>query len=330
VGAVYRNARAQIRPITPLNDVYLDVVDPGSPSAGRADPNQPLPQSQTQTSVTVPDVLNIFNPDARLGAQRLLDQLGNGMADGGLKLRNALVALGPFLQQAGALTQALAYRQQVTRNLIHNTAVLTAELGRRQVELHRLVATGAATVATLAAGSQNLDATLAEIGPTFTQLRASLASVRGIISTVDTGVSSLYPVADRLQGGLAALRSLNGALAPALATLQQPVRALDPWAVQLNRVSDHLQPIASALLPQVPTVNRLAQRLINCQKGIIGFFQWNTSLSKFGDQNGPLPRGNLALGVPAVGLPGEPLRIPEQGCVPGLPVRGVPTAGDLH
>jgi virulence factor Mce-like protein len=329
-GIVYRNARAQIRPITPLNDVYLDIVDPGTPSGGRADPNQPLNESQTETSVTVPDVLNTFNPDARLGAQRLLDQLGNGVADGGLKLRRALVALAPFLKQAGALTQDIAYRSAITKRLIHNTAVLTTELGRRQIELRRLVATGAATVGTLAAGSRDLDATLAQIGPTFTELRSSLASVRGVIGTVDAGVSSLYPVADRLQGGLASLRSLNATLSPAVAALQRPVSALVPWVVQLNQVSDRLQPIATALRPQVPTVDRLAQRLVDCQKGVIGFFQWNTSLSKFGDQNGPEPRGNLAFGIPAVGLPGEPLRLPEKGCTPGLPVRAVPAPGDLH
>jgi len=168
------------------------------------------------------------------------------------------------------------------------------------------------------------------IGPTFTELRSSLASVRGVIDTVDTGVSSLYPVADRVQAALTSLRSLNASLSPAVAALQHPVSSLVPWVGQLNQVSDRLQPIATALLPQVPTVDRLAQRLVDCQKGVIGFFQWDTSLTKFGDQNGPEPRGNLAFGVPAIGLPGEPLRTPERGCTPGLPVRGVPTPGDLH
>lgn len=329
-GVVYRNAKAQIRPITPLNNVYLDVVDPGTPSAGKADPNRPLPESQTATSVTVPDVLNLFDADVRQSTSKLLDQLGNGMADGGLKLRRALVALGPFLGQAGDLTRQIAARQDATKRLVHNTAVLTTELGRRDVELKRLATTGAATVGTLQQGSGDLDSTLAQLGPTFSELQASLASVRGVVDDVDTGLTSLNPVADRLPGALASVRSLNKTLSPAIAALRRPVQGLTPFVAQLNRVANRLSPIATALRPQTPTLGRLTQRLVSCEKGIIGFFQWNTSLTKFGDKNGPIPRGNLAFGIPSSGLPGEPLRQPEKACTPGPVIRGVVTDKDKH
>ncbi len=329
-GVVYRDARAQIRPITPLNDVYLDIVDPGTPAAGRADPQRPLDESQTETSVTVPDVLNIFDADVRVSTARMLDDLGNGMKDGGVKLRNAFVALGPFLRQASTLTDQVATRERATKRLIHNAAILTTELGRRETELKRLVETGAATAGTLGEERDGLDRTLTELGPTVTELRASLAAVRGVVGDVDTGVRSLYPVADKLDGALGSVRDLNSTLAPAVAGLRRPVRTLVPWVKQLDQVTDRLRPTARALRPQAPTLNRLTQGLVDCEKGIIGFFQWNTSLSKFGDQNAPIPRGNLAFGVPAAGAPGEPLRQPIQACTPGLPVRGVPSKEDLH
>lgn len=329
-GVVYRNARAQIRPITPLNDVYLDVVDPGTPAAGRADADRPLDERQTETSVTVPDVLNVFDADVRASTARLLDDLGNGMEDGGAKLRQSFVALGPFLRQAGTLTDQVAARQVATKRLIHNAAVLTRELGRRETELKRLVETGAATVGTLSDESDGLDRTLAELGPTVTELKASLAAVRGVVTDVDTGVQSLYPVADEVDEGLASLRSLNATLGPAISSLRGPVRTLVPWVRELDQVADRLKPIATSLRPQAPTLNRLTQRLVDCEKGVIGFFQWNTSLSKFGDENAPIPRGNLAFGVPGVGLPNEPLRQPVQACAPGLPPRGVPSKEDLH
>jgi len=329
-GVVYKNARAQIRPITPLNDVYLDVVDPGTPDAGRADPQRPLDERQTETSVTVPDVLNIFDADVRGSTARLLDDLGNGMDDGGARLRRSFVALGPFLRQAGALTEQVAARQHATRRLIHNTAVLTRELGRRETELKRLVETGAATVGTLGGERDGLDRTLSELGPTVTELKASLAAVRGVVTDVDTGVKSLYPVAGKLDKALGSLRSLNTTLGPAVTGLRGPVRTLVPWVRELDAVADRLEPIAKALRPQAPTLNRTTQRVVDCEQGVIGFFQWNTSLSKFGDENAPIPRGNLAFGVPAAGLPGEPLRQPIQACAPGLPPRGVPSKEDLH
>jgi virulence factor Mce-like protein len=329
-GIVYQDARAQIRPITPLNDVYLDVVDPGTPAAGRAKPGRPLTEAQTQTSVSVPDVLNVFDADVRQSTARLLDQLGNGMADGGAKLNRAFIALGPFLRQAGDLTRQVALHDATTKRLIHNTAVLTTELGRRDTELKRLVKTGAATVGTLQQHSGDLDSTLAQLGPTFTELRSSLASVRGVVDDVDAGLASLNPVATKLPGALASVRSLNRTLGPAIAQLQQPVKTLTPFVGRLRQVADRLEPIATALRPQVPTLNRLTQRLVSCEKGVIGFFQWNTSLAKFGDANGPVLRGNLAVGVPSTGLPGESLRTPEAACTPGPVVRGVPLAKDGH
>ena len=329
-GVVYKDARAQIRPITPLNDVYLDVVDPGTPDAGPADPDVPLEESQTETSVTVPDVLNIFDEDVRVSTAKILDDLGNGMDDRGAKLRDAFVSLGPFLRKASTLTDEVAVRKRATSRLIRNSALLTTELGRREVELKRLLETGAATVGTLGAERGALDRTLAELGPTVTELRASLASVRGVVDDVDTGVRSLYPVADELDDALSSLRELDGTLSPAVSSLRRPVRTLVPWVKDLDQVAERLRPTASALRPQVPTLNRVTQRLVDCEDGVIGFFQWNTSLSKFGDQNAPIPRGNLAFGVPGVGLPGEKLREPIQACAPGRPVRGVPTPEDLR
>lgn len=329
-GTVYRDARAQLRPITPLNDIYLDIVDPGSPKAGKASSDQPLDESQTDAFVTVPEVLDVFDSDVRGNVHRLLDQLGNGMEGGGVELRRALVALGPFLEEAGGVSRQIAIRKHVTRRLIHNSAVVTTELGQREKGLRRLVSTGAATLGSLHGGSDDLEATLAELGPTLTELRSSLAAVRGVVDDVDAGVNSLYPVAERLPQGLRALRALNASLGPAVDRLRRPVRTLLPWVTQLDRVSDRLPPIATALRPLVPTVDRLSRRLVDCEKGVIGFFQWNTSLTKFGDENAPIPRGNLAFGVPAVGLPGEPLREPAEACTPGPVPRGVPTEEDTH
>ena len=236
-GPIYRDARAEIRPITPLNDVYLDIVDPGSPEAGKADADQPLDESQTATSVSVPEVLDALGPDERVGVYRLLDQLGNGMDDGGVRLRRAFALLAPFLEEAGDLARQVAAREHATKRLIHNTAVLTTELGRREEDLKRLVETGAATLGTLHDGSADLDATLGELGPTFSELRASLASVRVVLADVDRGVTSLYPVAERLPQGLSSVRALNATLGPAVRNLRPAVRRLVPLARALRPAS---------------------------------------------------------------------------------------------
>jgi ABC-type transporter Mla subunit MlaD len=329
-GPIYNDARAEVRPITPLNDVYLDIVDPGTPAAGRAQADRPLAQRQTTTSVTVPEVLDGLTADARQNAYRLLDNLGNGLADGGLRLRRAFVELGPLLRDAGALSQAVALHKTQTARLVHNTAQLTGELGRRDVQLHRLLATGSAVLVTLQQGSGDLDRTLVQLGPTVRQLDTSLAAVRGVIGDVDAGVSRLYPVAERLPGGLRSLSSLAAVLEPAARRLQPAVTSVDRWAQPVRTLLGDTSQITGGLLPQAPVINRTADDLVACRKGVIGFFQWDASLTKFGDATGgPVARGNLALGVPALSSAGA-LRDPEQACTPGVPPRGPVGPEDKH
>jgi phospholipid/cholesterol/gamma-HCH transport system substrate-binding protein len=328
-GPVYRNARAEVRPITPLNDVYLDITDPGTPSAGRAVAGQPLPQSQTTTSVTVPDVLDGLTSDAHQNAYRLLDNLGNGLSDGGLKLRQAFVQLGPLLQDAGTLTRAVALHQTETEDLIDDTAVLTATLATRQAQLKRLVATGAATFGTLQQSSGDLNATLTQLAPTVEQLNSTLVSVRSVLGTVNGGLTRLIPVANALPGGLRNLRALAAVLQPAAARLTPAASAMTPF---VERVRDLLGPasqITEGLLPQTPIVNRTATDLVKCKTGVIDFFQWNASLTKMGDTTGgPVPRGNLAFGIPSP-TP-QLVRDPIQSCSRGTPERYVIQPGDEH
>jgi hypothetical protein len=108
-----------------------------------------------------------------------------------------------------------------------------------------------------------------------------------------------------------------------VAALTPLVRALVPAAADL-RVT------ASALRGQVPTVNRLTQRLVDCMAGVQNFMQWNTSLTKFGDSDAPVPRGQLAIGVPGL-VPDLPARKPAQSCAAGPIVGGRPLVeGDGH
>lgn len=323
-GPIFKDARAELRPITPLNDEYLDIVDAGHASAGEADPKVPLPGSQTSVSVTVPEVLDTFKADQRHNFHVLLDQLGNGLADRGVALRAAFAQVVPFLQGAGKLTHQLAVRKQATKRLIHNASVLTDELGTRQVELRRLVTEGATTLSTLQAGSPDLDATLRELGPTFAELHDSLASVRGVLGDVNTGLASLNPVADNLPTGLAGVRKLNTDLVPTLTALRPSLNTVTPFATALTQVFYNVRDASSAIRPQIPVLDKTTRALVTCQRGIIGFMHWNASLTKYGDATAFVPRGNLVVGVPNVTTAG-PQRIPHKNCVPGQGQNGVIT-----
>jgi ABC-type transporter Mla subunit MlaD len=330
-GHIYRNAQAVIRPNTALEDMYLDIVDPGTPSAGLAGTAQPLPAGQTDTSVNVDDVLNVFRSNTRASLRTLLANLGNGLADRGAALRQAFVDAVPFVQVAGRLSSQLAARATLLRQLVHNASVLTADLGQNQVSLRRLISSGSATLTTLESGSRNLDATLAELPGTLTDLKSSLGSVSGVVGRVDNAVKSLYPVAGDLPTSLAAVRRLSASASPAVQALQTPVRRLVPLARYLVPLSADLSATVSRLLPQMPAFDKLSGDLAGCRTGVQGFFEWNPSLAKYGDERGQSPRGNVAMGGQSSGVIGNPFEQAEPSCTSGLPIGGaVVTPGAEH
>jgi hypothetical protein len=110
--------------------------------------------------------------------------------------------------------------------------------------------------------------------------------------------------------------------------LQTPVCRLVPLSRTLRPLSASLASAITQLRPQIDTINHTTKNLVLCKKGIQGFFQWDASMTKYGDSRGQAPRGNLVIGLQSAGLP-SPEESAYQGCTPGGPIGGrVPTSED--
>lgn len=328
---MYRDVRAELRPSTALQDMFLDIVDRGHPQAGVLGKDEIVPATQTQTPVNVSDVLDTFGPTTRVRLRELLDGLGNGMQDRGRSLREIFVEAAPFLQTAGEIARQARERAPLVRRLVHNTSVLTRVLGENQDEIHTLVDQGAETLGTLQDGSSDLNATLAELPPTLDRASSSLAAVRGLLPAADGAVRALYPVAARLSGSLADLRELGDAANPAIRDLQRPVQRLVPLSDALRPLASQLNAGITTLQPQIHTVDKVTRDLASCKKGIQGFFQWNSSISKFGDARGPIPRGNVVIGAQSSSSINDPNEYAPQACTPGRVIGArTPTQKDTH
>lgn len=323
-GDIYRDARAQLRPNTALQDMYLDIVDRGTKAAGVLEGSRPLAAGRTEVPVGIADVLDVFQAPVRVRLQTLLDQLGGGLEDRGARLGTAFAEFVPFLDRIGRLSHQLAVRAPMVRRLVRNTGVLTETLGQRQTELNRLVGSGSRTLTTLRDRRGDLGDTLDALPPTLTALDSSFAAVQGVLPDVDGAVTALQPVAGRLSGALTDLRRLNDSAAPAVRALQTPVRRLVPLTGALMPVSHDLAAAVDALRPQTGALNKVTADLVSCRKGIIGFFQWNASISKLGDSRAPFPRGNLVAGAQSSAVLNDPNEFFPSSCAPGRPIGGRP------
>jgi ABC-type transporter Mla subunit MlaD len=326
-GPVYRNAVAAVRPNTPLNDMYLDIESRGTPNAGLAGPNDLIPVSQTSSPTNLADVLDTFQPDVRTQLYNLIDQLGNGLADRGADLRRAFVLIAPFLRAAGNLSQQLARRADLTRELIHNTATLSGVLSSRSTALHSLVLNGTSAMQALdTEGGQSLRTTIGLL-PTTLQNTITLMHVFDrAFPVADDTIAALRPVARALPNGLTSLTALAQRANPAVVRLEAPVQQLVPLADQLQPFAHRLAQALDTIRPQISTVNDATTDLADCTLEINEFFNWDASMAKWTDLQGPMVRGSANFGFYSVpGVPHNNYTYRKQ-CAPGpSPIPGTPT-----
>jgi len=326
-GSIYRDAKARLRPNTALQDMVLDVVDRGTPAAGVAREDVPLSPAQTDTSVDVADVLGVFEPNVRANLATLLDQLGNGLEDGGARLRAAFVELAPTVALVDRIAVQVRRRKAATQRLVTNASVLTQELGRRETAVRRLVHRGGDVLRTLETAQTDLDRTLAAFPATLGALETSFATVRRVLPDVDTAVTALRPTARRLPAGLDAALALARDARPAVTALQTPVRRLLPLTRVLRPVAADLDGALAALAPQVPAIDHVTAALDRCTKSsaVQNFFQWTPSVTKFEDNHGATVRGDLVASVGSATVVRDPGLEPGlRSCVATLPKAGQP------
>lgn len=312
-GPVYRDAKAVIRPNTPLQDMYLDIVDRGTERAGSAG-EEPLPASQTTTSTNISAVLQTFEPDVRARMKGLLVDLGGGLDDRGQRLQQTFAELTPFVDVIGRLSEQLSVRRDRTRRMVRNVGELTKVLADRDKTLRRVVVDGSAVMSATADERDGLDGTLRELPAALRELDASFADLRGVLPDVDTAVDRLGPVAGNLERGLAAVRGISSDARPALAALRSPLKELVPLSDNLRPFSQRLADGITTLRPQTDDVALLTKDIAGCPVAAYMFFQWTASITKFDDSLGAYPTGDFGFGADSLSGVKSPGRSASPSC----------------
>jgi virulence factor Mce-like protein len=310
-GPLYKDAKLRLRPLTPLQDMYVNIESRGHKAAGELD-GATLTAEHTVSPVDISRVLNEFPDATRTRMQILLDQFGRGLRDNGADLKWALGELSPFLQAAQKTSTIVAQRRTQMARLVTNLHKLTDALAARDRELSKLVSTGNSTLGELSGADDQLDATLREIPPTLTVLRTAFTRLRAAEDQLDPALKDLGPVADSLQAGMVALEKFSVDAKPALDALQPAVTRLAPLARDLRPTARSLNTAFAGLREQAPAYDRMTAQLPPCFNVIGNFFNDTLSVLKFSDAYGAYPRGNDSQdadtvgGVtPQAGLPNE-------------------------
>jgi ABC-type transporter Mla subunit MlaD len=315
---LYRDARLRLRPSTPLQDMYLDVVDRGTPAAGKLPDHGLLDASRTRTPVNLGQVVDLFDADVRPRVSAAIQALGRGLQDHGADLRAALVQLAPFLDAARHLAQTISVRDRQTRRLVHNFRLMSQALAARDHQVTRLVRGGATAFGRLAAVNGSLGTLITQLPPTLRVMPRSYATLRAAADELDPTATALLPVTKALPTGLGALERLSPDARAGLAALDRPLPRLTALMRATSPAGHSLADAFAHLQPQAPRYDHITSAIVPCELALQKFFAWTLSIAKFSDVHGLFPRGQAVTGSHSAGV-ADPGLTAGHSCAGGGP-----------
>jgi virulence factor Mce-like protein len=317
-GPIYTNAKMRIRPVTPLQDLYVNITDRGDKSAGEAKERDIIAAQQTISPVDISRVLNTFSGNTRERMTMLLSELGTGLEDGGVKLRESFASLAPFLKVAQRTTAVLAKRDRNVRRLVHNFGRLSAALAKRDKELNEFVTEGNETLGELAANDRQFGATFTSLAQLMPVMRSSFTSLRGLSDELDPALTSLKPVAAELEKGLVGLQQFGQDAQPALKKLRPAFTDLRTMARQLSPTSRSLATAFQRFQVQAPSYDRLTKQTVTCLDSMDRFFGNTMSVLKFEDGYGSYPRAETTVDTDSASTGAGLNTTPRKKCTDAL------------
>ncbi len=244
---VHADAELQIRPRILLEGNFFVDLDPGSSSADSLDDGATLPISQTANSVTLPDVLSVFDADVRDDLQTLLYEYGTVALGGGgaQALNRAIPSFEPAYRLSALTNDALLGVQpnKDVRRILRSQRRVVAALGENPRVLEDLVA--------------DLNATAGAVAAQDAALEASVPALRDVLREG-------YPALGELNDALPVLRAFSREALPGVRSSVPTLDASIPWIVQARRLvgEDELKGLAADLRQAVPSLVRLNRGLI--------------------------------------------------------------------
>jgi hypothetical protein len=201
------DSQVTVRPRSPLGLKYLE-LQPGRHGHAIGDGGT-LPRSRARDTVELDQVINTFDSQTRLAAQRALDQGGPALAGRGPAFNAFVAALPELTLRLGRVARNLADPRTGLRATLRALASVAEQVAPVAGELGSLVVAADRTFAALESVAPQLDATLAQLPSTelvaiqtLATARPVLREARLLVHDVRPGIEVLPTAAARLHAAL--------------------------------------------------------------------------------------------------------------------------------
>jgi phospholipid/cholesterol/gamma-HCH transport system substrate-binding protein len=297
---IYRNATALLRPKTGLNDMLIELT-PGSRTAGKLPPSQPIPINQTLPNVNADEILASLDGDTRDYLRLLIAGAGQGLEGNSQNLSAVFKRFDPTGRDILKITKQLAQRRENIRRSIHNFSLLSQALGGKDKELTRLVVSSNQVFKVFASQDAALRRTLALLPSTLQTTNVALAKANRLGKTLGPTLGALLPGARALGPSLVATRPFLKTTTPVIKNQLRPfARDALPTVKLLRPAVRDLADATPKLTTTFKVLNTLFNELTynppgNADEGYLFWTAWanhaGATLFATQDAHGPIRHG---------------------------------------
>jgi phospholipid/cholesterol/gamma-HCH transport system substrate-binding protein len=248
-GLIRTDARALLRPRTPLKDMYLQLF-PGSRSERAAKGGFEIPLQATLTDVNLDEIVAQLDARTRDYLALLITGAGQGLKGRGTELAEVFRRFGPTVRDLGRVNRSVANERVALRHLVSSLAGLSGRLARKPQDLSQLVTTANATFGAFASEDAKLRDTVAELPATLRQATSTLSDVTPFANQLGPTTKALTPTVRALDDSNPQVRALGREATP---IVRSQIR---PFARAARPVVRNLAPAAASLAGAVPELSR--------------------------------------------------------------------------
>ena len=253
-GLIREDATALLRPKTGVKDMFLE-VEPGDAKAMTA--GGTIPVQNTLEDIDPDEVLSALDSDTRDYLRLLISGAGKGLDGRGEDLREALARLGPLHRDLARVSRAIADRRANMRRLVHNYGQLTAELGRSDKEITRLVRMSSEVFDALASEDDEISTAVARLPGALRQTDTTLGKVDTLARRMKPSLESLRPAFRKLDEANEEVRPLAEEGTPILKNEVRPfAREAQPFTRKFGASGRELARAAPELRSTFKGLNR--------------------------------------------------------------------------
>ena len=304
-GLIKTDARALLRPRTPLKDMYLQVF-PGERNGDAIRKGHVIPLQNTLTDVNLDEILSALDGRTRDYLTLLINGTGEGVkGESGGELAEVFERFEPTVRDLARVNSAVATERVALRRLVSSLAGLNGELARKPQELSGLVTAANATFGAFASEDENLKATVSELPATLRQATETLRDVRPFARELGPATRALTPAIQALDRSNRRVRPFAREATPILRDQIRPfTRASRPLVQDLAPAATDLATVAPELQRGVRVINRFFNLLAfnkdgreapekrGRDEGYLFWLAWAThqgsNLINVDDANGPM------------------------------------------